>query len=237
MVCLCGIVCIGSPCKAARGNGHCRQHQHGQGAAQQPDGHSIHITVHHFQAPFPQAARRTPFRPGQHPFSWLRAPSIGPQRSQTRKKAQSEHTPGSIVCVEFMIALRADFVKKNEELSPHSILAFISFIYPRTKVRLKLCFQKCSHAPWFHRKTAANKNGPAEAEPKNAIQSKSALAELRCIAGTALPCARCFELDSNARPARPLRGNRRTCAVALPSPAGKQAIKKQFCRSRTAKVR
>ena len=133
MVCLCGIVCIGSLCKAARGNGHCRQHQHGQGAAQQPDGHSIHITVHHFQAPFPQAARRTPFRPGQHPFSWLRAPSIGPQRSQTRKKAQSEHTPGSIVCVEFMIALRADFVKKNEELSLHSILAFISFVCPRTK--------------------------------------------------------------------------------------------------------
>ena len=133
MVCLCGIACIGSLCKAARGNGHCRQHQHGQGAAQQPDGHSIHIPVHHFQAPFPQAARRTPFRPGQHPFSWLRAPSIGPQRSQTRKKAQSEHTPGSIVCVKFMIALRAGFVKKNEELSLHSILAFISFVCPRPK--------------------------------------------------------------------------------------------------------
>ena len=133
MVCLCGIVCIGSLCKAARGNGHCRQHQHGQGAAQQPDGHSIHITVHHFQAPFPQAARRTPFRPGQHPFSWLRAPSIGPQRSQTRKKAQSEYTPGSIVCVKFMIALRAGFVKKNEELSLHSILAFISFVFPAQK--------------------------------------------------------------------------------------------------------
>lgn len=32
-----------------------------------------------------------------------------------------------------MIALRAGFVKKNEELSAHSILAFIPFVCPRPK--------------------------------------------------------------------------------------------------------
>ena len=68
-----------------------------------------------------------------------------------------------------------------------------------------------------------------------AIRGKSALAELGCIAGTASPCTRCLSNISKARPARPLRGNRRTCAVVHSSSAGKRATKKQFCRSRTAR--
>ena len=133
MVCLCGIACIGSLCKAARGNGHCRQHQHGQGAAQQPDGHSIHIPVHHFPSSFSSGCPADTIPPGSAPIFLAASPLYWPAATPDTKKAQSEHTPGSIVCVKFMIALRAGFVKKNEELSLHSILAFIPFVCPRTK--------------------------------------------------------------------------------------------------------
>ena len=71
--------------------------------------------------------------PGSAPIFLAASPLYWPAAIPDTKKAQSEHTPGSIVCVEFMIALRAGFVKKNEELSLHSILAFISFVCPRPK--------------------------------------------------------------------------------------------------------
>ena len=71
--------------------------------------------------------------PGSAPISLAASPLYWPAAIPDTKKAQSEHTPGSIVCVKFMIALRAGFVKKNEELSLHSIFAFISFVCPRPK--------------------------------------------------------------------------------------------------------
>ena len=62
-----------------------------------------------------------------------------------------------------------------------------------------------------------------------------ALAELGCIAGAAPPPTRCLSNDLKRASVSSLRGNRQTCAVVPPSSAGKMAIKKQFCRSRTAK--
>ena len=49
------------------------------------------------------------------------------------------------------------------------------------------------------------------------LSCRLSLAELRCIAGRALHATRCLSKDQYAPPARPLRGNRRRCAVVPPS--------------------
>ena len=63
-----------------------------------------------------------------------------------------------------------------------------------------------------------------------------ALAELGCIAGAAPPPTRCLSNDLKRASVSPLRGNRQTCAVVPPSPAGKASDKqKRLCRSRAVK--
>ena len=64
-----------------------------------------------------------------------------------------------------------------------------------------------------------------------------ALAELGCIAGAAPPPTRCLSNDLKRASVSPLRGNRQTCAVVPPSPAGKAPNKqKRLCRSRAVKI-